>query len=135
VHWCVFGAKGASIREIIDPLSVSCYLYKVPQEHAYPCVLTAGEYREIPGPASLAGLVPEAASSKVWPQSPNRSRLAKGRDTSLTRVKERREGDIRIGARAFLHLGGLCEPEPAKRSWLFPRKARKRPTTVSVLVW
>ena len=94
MHWCVFGAKGASIREIIDPLSVSCYLYKVPQEHAYPCVLTAGEYREIPGPASLAGLVPEAASSKVWPQSPNRSRLAKGRDTSLTRVKERRGSDI-----------------------------------------
>ena len=24
----------------------------------------------------------------------------------------------RIGARAFLHLGGLCEPEPAKRNWL-----------------
>jgi len=45
------------------------------------------------------------------------------------------ESDIRIGARAFLHLGGLCEPEPAKRSWLFPHNARKRLATVSVLVW
>jgi len=42
-----------------------------------------------------------------------------------------REQD-RIGARAFLHLGGLCEPEPAKRSWL---RHGGRPATVLVLVW
>jgi len=29
--------------EFVDPTQVSCYLYKVPQERAYPCVLTAGE--------------------------------------------------------------------------------------------
>jgi hypothetical protein len=29
-------------EEEIDPTSVSCYLYKVPQERAYPCVLTGG---------------------------------------------------------------------------------------------
>jgi len=56
---------------------------------------------------------------------PDSSPLAKGGDISLTRVKERRVSDNRIGARAFLHLGGLCEPEPAKRSWLFPFKSGK----------
>ena len=43
-----------------------------------------------------------------------------GPEKSVTPCRARAARTDRIGACDTRHLGGLCRPEPAKRSWLFP---------------
>ena len=86
-------------------------------------LLPAARPWKVPVPVrlKLPELIPEPGAVGR-PKGPgNCSFLAKGRDKSHRRPR-------------VLHLGGLCGPESAKRSWLYSQNAGKRPATVPVLV-
>lgn len=114
-------ALGGGKKELTSPSFL--VIVKRFRKNASIRVFYGGSVRAARPVLGWQGLKPRAGSSEAGQTGPRiGSLLAEGRGKShrCSRV---------------LHLGGLCEPEPAKRSGPFQGTQGKRPATVPALVW